>query len=175
MQFAGRKHADHLHLDVQSIFESARQQLAADEPANIEIICESEVDLRAIQGDASLICEALVQLIDNAVTALGEDGGTIRLFAHNETITPEATLSIFSAELLEPGAYVGLCVSDNGPGMPPEIVEHAVEPYFSGGLNGRGLGLAGVFGIMRGHKGGIQIGPAKEGGAAITLLFPAED
>jgi signal transduction histidine kinase len=76
---------------------------------------------------------------------------------------------------LPAGAYVRIQVKDNGPGMAPDIAEHAFDPFFSTKFLGRGLGLAEVFGIMRAHKGAVRLDSEPGEGTSVTLLFPASE
>ena len=76
-------------------------------------------------------------------------------------------------EEFPPGAYVRIKVTDNGSGMPAEIAERAFDPFFSTKFLGRGLGLADVLGVMRAHRGAVNLETVPDQGTSVTLLFPA--
>jgi CheY-like chemotaxis protein len=74
---------------------------------------------------------------------------------------------------LQPGDYVYLEVRDTGCGMDPASKSKIFDPFFTTKFTGRGLGLAAVSGIVRGHKGAIKVATAPGKGSCFTALFPA--
>jgi CheY-like chemotaxis protein len=70
------------------------------------------------------------------------------------------------------GLYVCLEVADNGCGMDEETQSRIFDPFFTTKFTGRGLGLAAVLGIMRGHQGAIHLQSAPAKGTTIQVLFP---
>ncbi len=70
-----------------------------------------------------------------------------------------------------PGSYVALEVRDDGPGMDPETVDRIFEPFFTTKFTGRGLGLAAVLGVVRGHRGALSVESVPGQGTVFRLLF----
>ena len=76
---------------------------------------------------------------------------------------------------LTPGRFVYLEVSDTGSGMDEETAARIFEPFFTTKFTGRGLGLAAVQGILRGHHGAIKVYSQPGKGSTFKVLFPAND
>ena len=71
------------------------------------------------------------------------------------------------------GTYARLSVTDDGVGMDRETRLRMFEPFFSTKFVGRGLGLAVVHGVVRGHTGSIEVKSSPTDGTTVGLLFPA--
>jgi CheY-like chemotaxis protein len=72
---------------------------------------------------------------------------------------------------LAPGRYVSLEVRDDGPGMDAGTIDRIFEPFFTTKFTGRGLGLAAVLGVVRGHRGGLSVDSAPGRGTTFRILF----
>jgi PAS domain S-box-containing protein len=131
--------------------------------------------LPLIEGDASQIRQVLMNLITNASEALGDHSGVITLrtgvMAADRSYLERAYLGDEAKE----GEYVYLEVSDTGCGMTEDIRQKIFDPFFSTKFTGRGLGLAAVLGIVRGHKGVLTVDSEPGHGATFRLLFPGSE
>lgn len=125
-----------------------------------------------ISANGARVGEALLNLVTNAAEALGDRGGRIDIAVSAETLSAEALEESYIVEKPPPGRFVALRVSDDGPGMSEETRRRLFEPYYSTKFPGRGLGLAAVLGIVRGHGGAIRVRSASGTGCDVTLLFP---
>lgn len=111
--------------------------------------------------------EVLLNLAVNAREAM-PSGGTCTLAVHPEYLPKDRP------DLdLRHGDYILLSFEDTGPGMNRETLRRAFEPYFSTKPQGHGLGLASVYGIMRLHRGSIEILSVEGKGTTLRLYFPA--
>ena len=72
---------------------------------------------------------------------------------------------------MAPGDYVYLEVQDTGCGMTPEVQAKLFDPFYTTKFTGRGLGLAAVSGIVRGHQGAIKVYSAVGQGSVFRVLF----
>jgi CheY-like chemotaxis protein len=84
---------------------------------------------------------------------------------------------VYIAEMLgnsdvPPGPYVVVNVHDNGAGMDQQTIERIFDPFFSTKFTGRGLGLAAVQGIVRGHKGALKVFSSPGEGTTFKILLP---
>ena len=130
-------------------------------------------DTPTIVGDVTQLRQVVLNLITNASEAIGDEPGTIKV----ATGPIEADRSLLSeyelSEGLPAGRYAFFEVADNGPGMDAETQAKIFEPFFSTKFVGRGLGLAAVQGILRGHGGAIKISSELGRGTSFKVLFPA--
>ncbi len=130
--------------------------------------------LPAIEADATQIRQVIMNLVINASEAIGEAGGVISLstgLAQGEGGASRQETAVVGKEA--PGCrYVFMEVSDSGCGMSPETQAKIFDPFFTTKFAGRGLGLAAVLGIVRGHKGVLKLASEQGRGTTFRLLFP---
>jgi PAS domain S-box-containing protein len=131
--------------------------------------------LPAIRADATQISQIVMNLVTNGSEAMGDRSGQIRVTTDvigcDRVLLNEIQLH---GELPE-GPYVVLKVSDTGCGMDPETRAKMFDPFFTTKFMGRGLGLAGVHGIVRRHQGGIRVESQPGRGTTFQVFFPALD
>ncbi len=129
-------------------------------------------DLPAIEADASQIRQVVMNLITNASDAIGEQPGTIGIRTRT-VVADRAYLAdaYLGAEVPE-GTYACVEVRDTGCGMDRETLGRIFDPFFTTKFTGRGLGLAAVLGIVRGHRGTIRISSTPGQGTTFEVLFP---
>ena len=115
-----------------------------------------------------------MNLILNGAEAIVGRAGSVTVTTARRQL-PAAGLDIRqpTGEPLPPGPYVELRVEDDGAGMDEDAVPRIFEPFFTTKTTGRGLGLAAVQGIVRGHRGGIKVESTPGRGTTFTILFPA--
>jgi CheY-like chemotaxis protein len=129
--------------------------------------------LPPIAADTIQIRQVLVNIILNASEAIGQEEGTITLTTASLYLNHDDLQDYIHWPNVGPGDYVMLEVRDTGHGMTPEILQKIFDPFFSTKFIGRGLGLAAVLGIVRGHKGAIQVRSQPQNGCTFRVLFPA--
>jgi PAS domain S-box-containing protein len=126
-------------------------------------------DIVKTRGDLTQLVMVLTILLSNAAEAI-ESQGVIKIACRNELLKKEDA-NDFPGML--PGAYVSLTVEDNGRGMNEETKRRAFEPFFTTKFQGRGLGLAAAYGIVKNHGGWISIESQLNRGTRVCLYFPA--
>ncbi len=114
-----------------------------------------------------------MNLIINASEALGEEGGAISISTDAIQCKAEDLAGSGFGQDLPEGPYVRLEVADTGYGMDQQTLVKIFDPFFTTKFTGRGLGLAAVQGIVRGHKGAIQVSSEPGKGTTFRVLFPA--
>jgi two-component system cell cycle sensor histidine kinase/response regulator CckA len=154
-----------------SVVEETRDLLERSIPKEITIELHLEPELWAVEADPSQVSQVLMNLCVNARDAM-PDGGTLTLETRNVTLGAEGALAILTAQS---GRYVRLSVSDTGCGMSPEVQARLFEPFFTTKEVGRGtgLGLAVVYGIVRGHEGFITVYSEEGEGSTFRVYLPA--
>ncbi len=127
----------------------------------------------AIRGDADQIQRLIANLVINASEAIGEITGDVTIMT-GVMDCDAAYLSNSHLEIPpEPGQFVFLEVADTGCGMDAETQRKLFDPFFTTKFWGRGLGMAEVMGIVKGHHGAIIVNSAVGKGTTIRVLFPA--
>jgi CheY-like chemotaxis protein len=134
-----------------------------------------EPDLPAIVADATQMRQVLMNLVINASDAIGDRNGTISITTGVVRADRAYLDTTFLAPDIPAGGYVFLEVSDTGDGMSAETQARIFEPFFSTKFAGRGLGLAAVLGIVRGHKGALKVYSEVGRGSSFKFLLPAAD
>ena len=124
-----------------------------------------------VEADPNEFETALLNIAINARDAMeGEGRLTIETFAADR-------LPQIRGHAAAEGPFVAVRVSDTGPGVAPDVLEHIFEPFFTTKVVGRGtgLGLSQVFGFAKQSGGEIEVTSSPEGGAVFTLYLPRVD
>ncbi len=130
-------------------------------------------EIPSIEADATQVRQVVMNLITNASDAIGDRSGVISIRTGAMECDKEYLAETYLDEDLAEGQYVYLEVSDTGHGMDDEIVHKVFDPFFSTKFAGRGLGLAAVLGIVRGHRGAVKVYSEEGKGTTFKVLFPA--
>jgi CheY-like chemotaxis protein len=143
-------------------------------PERAALRAELASDLPPVLGDPVQLRQVVHNLVANAGEALEDGVGSVTLRTRVEAEAPAAAgLVGAGAEALAPGPYVVLEVTDTGAGMDARTQARIFEPFFSTKLGGRGLGLAAVLGLVRGHGGGIRVESTPGRGSTLGVWLPA--
>ena len=129
-------------------------------------------DLPAVSADATQLRQIVMNLVLNASEAIGTRSGTIRITTGLVQANRADLAGTLAAPDLPEGDYVFLEVGDNGRGMTPETRAKIFDPFFTTKFTGRGLGLAAVLGIVRGHKGSLKVTSDPDQGTTFRILLP---
>jgi signal transduction histidine kinase/CheY-like chemotaxis protein len=130
-------------------------------------------DLPSVEADATQIRQIVMNLVINASEAIGEKSGVIAVTTGCMDCNKEYLKDVWLDENLTQGLYVYLEIADTGCGMDKETQAKLFDPFFTTKFTGRGLGMAAVLGIVRGHKGAIKVHSEPGKGTSFKILLPA--
>jgi len=159
-------------LSLNDLIEEMAHLLVVSISKNVALQCRFASDLPMVEGDATQLRQIVMNLITNASEAVGPGAGSVTLSTGVEPCTAESFADTVTHERLPEGPYAYIEVSDTGCGMPPETLARIFDPFFTTKFTGRGLGLAAVLGIVRGHRGAIRVRTEPGKGTTFRVLFP---
>jgi len=176
LAYSGRGHFVVQTTDLGSLVRENLHLLEASIPKGVRLkACLAEVPA-VIEADVGQVQQVVMNLVLNGAEAIGERSGCVTVATGFEELTgEESRYSRYTAAKLEPGRYVLLEVRDDGAGMDEKTMARVFEPFFSTKSVGRGLGLAAVLGIIRGHGGGIDVQSAPGRGTIFSVVLPAAE
>lgn len=171
LSFSQTTNKENVPTDVIAGVKDALVLLRASIPTTIGIHTVFPDESVMILSDKIQIGQILMNLSANAAQAMEETGGLLEIKV--ETLS----LPQGCAGDCPPGEYAQITVSDNGPGIDPDLLGRIFDPYFTTRDVGKGsgLGLAIVYAIVKNHKGTISAQNRPEGGAMFTIRFPVVD
>jgi len=124
---------------------------------NVRVEKSLQHDGAHILADPGLLQQAWGNIFTNAIQAMGENGGALRIETH-----------------LEHG-MVSLAVEDSGPGIPPDIMPRLFEPFFTTKHQGTGLGLSIANTLTDANGGRLEVQAPEHGGARLAMWFPVQE
>ncbi len=140
-------------------------------PKSIEVSIDIPQDLWLVSGDSTQLHQVLMNLCVNARDAM-PNGGSLRVFGENLLIDENYARMNLEAKV---GPYTVITVSDNGVGIPGEILDRIFEPFFTTKDvgQGTGLGLSTVLGIVKSHGGFVNVYSEPASGTSFRVYLPA--
>ncbi|MCB8968323.1 MAG: response regulator [Ardenticatenaceae bacterium] len=144
-------------LNLNRVISESVALLEATIPHTISLMLNLSPNLPQLEADASQMQQIAINLIMNAAEAYEDKPGIVWVETRT-TVLSEDQINAFSHTYdMSPGEHVVLSVRDEGKGMTSDTMMRVFDPFFTTKFTGRGLGLAAVQGIVRQHRGGIQI------------------
>ncbi len=159
-------------IDLSRVLRSMAHLLEIAVPKSVDLEFDLQESIAAIEGDVTQIRQIAMNLVTNAAEAIGDQPGRISVRSRSIVADRQYLAAALPANDHPEGAYVELVVADTGCGMDEEVVSKVFDPFFTTKFTGRGLGLAAVIGIVRGHGGAIRAESAPGEGTIFSVLFP---
>jgi PAS domain S-box-containing protein len=162
-------------VDLSDLVQQISSLLQTSIPKNAQLRLSLKEKLPCVEADTAQMQQILMNLVINAAEAIGEAQGTILITTGAQQVDEDYIATVLAPTVIAPGEYVTVEVHDSGAGMDQETVDRIFDPFFTTKSTGRGLGLAAVLGIVRGHKGAIKVYSTPGQGTTFKLLFPATE
>ena len=187
-------------VDLTAVVQKTTDMLRATLPSSILLETDYPSGLAAVRANPTQISQILMNLSVNAIDAMNAQKGRLSIrmdlldrddFPYRTMVTTDApdtectppvriiridkeNSRLQCGTILESHDYVRLSVSDTGSGIPYDIMEHILDPFFTTKPvdRGTGLGLSSVHGIMAAHRGALVVNSCTQIGTCFELFFP---
>jgi PAS domain S-box-containing protein len=171
LDFSRRSVMEQSALDLLPFIKELDKLLTRVLPENIRLDLDYQNAVYLVNADPTRLQQAFMNLALNARDAMPHGGnlnfklGRLHVYENEPSPAPE----------LPPGDWVQITVSDTGHGIPPEILQHIWEPFFTTKPvgQGTGLGLSQVYGIIKQHGGTIDVTTQVGEGTQFNIYLPA--
>ncbi|MDA0989818.1 MAG: ATP-binding protein [Verrucomicrobia bacterium] len=178
LSFAGRAPRDLGPVDLSQVVNEAGNLLKVSVPRHIRLALELPADLPTFEGDDSQLSQVVMNLITNALEAMGEREGCITVAtgvqADVKSAIGDPATDASDERDGHSGPFAYLRVMDTGCGMDEETRRRIWEPFYTTKKHGHGMGMAAVLGIIRSHGGLINVESKFGEGSTITVFFPVQ-
>jgi len=175
LAYSGRGRIDVQSANLNQVVQEIAQLLAVSIPKAVELRFDLQPELPVVEADMAQLQQVVMNLVTNAAEAIGEALGIITLRTGVQELGEREAAELRVSETLRPGPFVYLEVEDTGEGMDAETLARIFDPFFTTKFTGRGLGLAAMQGIVRGHGGGVRIASEPGKGTTFRVYFPAQE
>lgn len=148
--------------------------LRASIPRTVQVRMDLARQLPMVEADPGQIQQLVMNLVINGAEAIGVPSvGMVSVATELTEVDTAMSAAMVPGFTVAPGHYVALRVRDNGQGMDKETAARIFDPFFTTKFTGRGLGLAAVAGILRGHNAGLLLASERGRGTEFHIFFPA--
>jgi two-component system, cell cycle sensor histidine kinase and response regulator CckA len=174
LAYAGKGRFLTEQVDLSTLVREISTLIQTSVPRTVQLRLELSEGLPTIEADPSQLQQVVMNLVINGAEAVPEgQNGTVLVTTEAQDLDEPYLRQNFAGETLAAGRYVSLEVHDTGAGMSEEIRGRIFDPFFTTKFTGRGLGLAAVLGIVRGHKGTIRVYSHPGKGTTFKVLLPS--
>ncbi|MEE4300422.1 MAG: ATP-binding protein [Pseudomonadales bacterium] len=170
LAYSGRGRFEAHTTDVARLVQEMNGLLRTSVPRRIalDVACASE---HGVMADATQLRQLVMNLVTNAADAIPADG-SIRVRVEDAHWPGEVEDGHGYSAPSTPGDYVRVRIADDGTGMPAAVLAHVFDPFFTTKEDGKGLGLAAVLGIVRGHDGFMHLTSKPGAGTTFDVYLP---
>ncbi len=146
--------------------------IQASIPKTVELRLMLDNNLPEIEADSSQLQQVIMNLVINGAEAIDAGPGMVAVSTSVQDVGDAELSANVTRQNPPAGQYVVLTVQDTGQGMDAKTQERIFDPFFTTKFTGRGLGLAAVLGIVRGHQGLLTVDSHPGAGTTFRVFFP---
>ena len=172
LAYSGKGKFDVKSIDLSSAVRDMGHLLDTSISKKVTLKYNLSHDLPAVEADTAQVQQIVMNLITNASDAIGDRSGIVHVRTGCMDCDEAFLSNSVINENLQPGRYAFLQVRDTGCGIDKETEGKLFDPFFTTKFTGRGLGLAAVAGIVRGHGGALRVESEPGRGSTFTVIFP---
>ena len=172
LDYAGRGRPARRLVDFNRLVGDLGDLLRVSVSKKVHLDLQLAPDLPPLEADPAQAQQVLMNLVTNASEAIGDQEGRIILRTRACHLDEARLAEDFPGQSLQPGDFLALEVEDTGCGMDGETLARIFDPFFTTKFTGRGLGLSGVLGIIRSHRGGLRVQSEPGRGTRFEVLLP---
>jgi PAS domain S-box-containing protein len=172
LAYAGRRSLSTKAVDVNVEVREALRLLHSTIEAQAVLRLELTDSLRLVNADRLQLRQVVTNLVLNALESMAPNRGVLTIRTSGVSLDEAELEKMGRPDGIRGGEYVTVSISDNGIGIPKEIKERIFEPFFSTKAPGRGMGLAASLGIVRSHRGHLDVESEPGKGTTFKVLLP---
>ncbi|WP_223923854.1 PAS domain S-box protein [Geobacter sp. AOG2] len=163
------------HIDLNSLLKEMLHMLEVSISKSAVLRLNLAKDLPLVEADVTQMRQIIMNLVINASEAIGDTSGVIAITTGCMECDAGYLRDAWLDEDVAEGHYAYLEIADTGCGMNKETLAKIFDPFFTTKFTGRGLGMAAVLGILRGHKGAIKVYSEPGKGTTFKILLPVSN
>lgn len=171
LRFGRRAERPHEAVSLGPFVEETARLLGASLPSSITLHLGDHVSPTMLEADAVQLQQVLLNLCHNAAFAMPE-GGSIRCDIEHVALPSSRRLSHAA---IRPGNYIVIAISDEGHGIPANVLPRLFDPFFTTRPNGTGLGLSTAWEVVQQHGGSIDVRSEVGRGSRFAVWLPRVD
>ena len=172
LAYAGQGAAEVRATSMNAVVEEVKVLLGPGVRGATAVHYELVTGLPRIAADPGQLQQVVLNLVTNALEASAEDGGRVDVRTGVRDCDGSELARSLLGGRLPAGRYVFVEIQDRGAGLQRDELDTIFDPFYSTKDQGRGLGLSSVFGIVRSHRGAIQVDSQPGEGSSFRVLFP---
>ncbi|MBP7865109.1 MAG: response regulator [Acidobacteria bacterium] len=173
LAYSGRGRFLVQRLDLREVVEGMAQMLQVSVSRKVQLQYKFGYGVPPVEADAAQLRQVVLNLVINASDAIGDRNGVVAISTGTAECTPADLAEPWQPNPVAGGLFAYVEVEDTGCGISAEHLSRIFDPFFTTKFTGRGLGLAAVLGIVRGHQGAVKVRSAPGKGSVFRVLLPA--